>query len=218
MVFEASSCCSAEWFSAIGTFAAAIVALFVAFFGNWAKQVFFHPNLTLRLVNSEGVLTEQRLSPITQPIPVRFYHLQVSNTKRVSPANDVQVFLTRVERRGPDREFRVQWDGGSSGIPMRWRDQEFYPLQRKIGPSIECDLCCVQENGPARILLLFTPYNLDGVLSPGQEVRLSLQARSTESRSDSPVVRVEIAWDGLWESGDNEMKKHFVVKNDGDVK
>jgi hypothetical protein len=44
---------------------------------------------------------------------------------------------------------------------------------------------------------------------------LSLQAQAAES--DSPVVRVKITWDGKWEDGAKEMRRHLFLEPLGDI-
>jgi hypothetical protein len=138
---------------------------------------------------------------------VRYYHLHISNDRRLwSPADNVQVFLIRIEEPGPDGMFQLVWSGD---VPMRWRDQEFFPLARTIGPAAHSDLCCVGEQKWLRLLPLFAPNSLETTKRGSCRIAASLQARS--SRVDSPITRVDIAWDGLWDRGDSEMRRHVKI-------
>lgn len=138
----------------------------------------------------------------------RYYHIRVSNGRRqLSPANGVQVFLIRMEEPGPDGELQTKWIGD---IPMRWRNQEFFPPTRTFGPPYDSDLCYVVKGKWLELLPLITPYNLDVKRKEKSLFVLSLQARANET--DSAILRIQISWDGNWEDGDLEMKNHLKVK------
>ncbi len=194
---------------AIGTIATVIVALF----GQGFRSKFFPPQLVLKLAVTEGEKARVRLAWLDQGEPkerwedARYYHLRVSNERRWSPANNVQVFLIRMEEQGPDSELQITWSGE---VPMRWRLQEVFPPARTIGPAADCDLCSVVKGKWLELLPLVAPYNMDVKRRQKSLVVLSLQARGNEA--DSPILRVQISWDGGWEDGAQEMKRHLVVK------
>ena len=198
--------------AAFGTIATVIVALF----GQAFRTKFFPPRLALRLVMPEGEKAKVRLEWYEHDVPgvaqsrwedARYYHLRVSNERRWSPANNVQVFLMRMEEPGPDGDLQLKWTGE---VPMRWRHQEVFPPTRPIGPSADCDLCSVVKDKWLELLPLVAPYNLDIKRREECLVVLSLQARGNEA--DSPILRVRVSWDGGWEDGAQEMKRHLVVK------
>lgn len=195
--------------AAFGTIATVIVALF----GQAFRTKFFPPRLTLQLLAAEGEKAKVRLAWLEQGVPkerwedARYYHLQVSNKRRWSPASNVQVFLMRVEEPGPDGDLQLRWTGD---IPMRWRHQEVFPPTRPIGPSADSDLCSVVKGKWLELLPLVAPFNLEIKRREKCLVVLSLQARGNEA--DSPILRVQISWDGGWEDGAQEMKRHLVVK------
>ena len=107
--------------------------------------------------------------------------------------------MTRVDEPGPDGRFRTVW---VNDVPMRWRDQEFSPLTRTLGPGADCDLCCLRKGKVLKLLPLIVPFSLQAQRQTKCRLALFLQARSTQA--DSPVFRVEIAWDGDWEDGDTK--------------
>jgi hypothetical protein len=197
----------AQWVAAIAT----SLAVFLALFKDVILRFVFPPKLKLALVRPEGEKQTVRVQSNGQEKqhPARYYYLEVSNSRRAaSPAQDTQVYLTRVEQPGgPDKRLQVRWEGNT---PMRWRDQEIHPLQRKIGPAFDCDLCMVTSTGHAQIMPLIAPLYLPTQLSPNSEIVLSLQARCVEM--DSASLRVRIWWDGKWEDGDKEMAQHFIVE------
>jgi hypothetical protein len=140
------------------------------------------------------------------------YHLVVGNNRRWSSAHQVQVFLTRLEEPGADGELAVTWVGD---LPIRWRHQEVFPLARTIGPSADCDLCTVIKDKSVEIHPLVVPFNLEVRRQGPVVIVASLQARGNQANSE--ILRVHISWDGKWESGDQEMKRHLVVKVVGDA-
>lgn len=94
---------------------------------------------------------------------------------------------------------------------MTWRHQEVHPLVRTIGAAADCDLCRVEKDGKALTLLpIITPFSLKARWDSQCKVVAWLQAKS--NLTDSPIIRVQISWDGSWEDGENEMKRHLEVK------
>jgi hypothetical protein len=136
----------------------------------------------------------------------RYYHLRVSNARRWSPANDVQVFLVRMEEPGPDGALQVTWVGD---VPMRWRNQEVSPLTRTIGHDADCDLCCVGKGKWLSLLPLIVPLSLNARRQERCRIVASLEARSNQT--DSPIFRIEMSWDGDWEDGDTEMQRQLKI-------
>jgi hypothetical protein len=187
---------------ALATFAAAIVALF----GEWLRSKMFPARLKLSLLNANG--EKGRIAHGDRQENARFYHVRVENTNRfVSTAKDVQVFLIRIEEPGPDDELQIVWSGE---IPMRWRNQEVSALTKAIGHATDCDLCSVGENRWLSLSPLIVPLSMNARREGPCKMVVSLQARSQQA--DSPALRVQIAWDGAWDLGDNEMRRHLTVR------
>lgn len=205
-----------NWWVAVAAAFGTITTVVVALFGQAFRTKFFPPRLALQLLSPEGERTQVRLEWYEHGVSgvaqsrmedARYYHLRVSNKRRWSPANNVQVFLVRVEEPGPDGDLQLKWIGD---VPMRWRHQEVFPPVRPIGPAADCDLCCVVKGKWLELLPLIAPFNLEVKRRERCVVVLSLQARGNES--DSSIVRVQISWDGGWEDGAQEMKHHLTVK------
>lgn len=170
------------------------------------------PRLRLELLSDEGEKHEKKVEGRSGNVSYRYYHLRVSNDRRRwLPAENVQVHLIRIEEPGPDGSPEVVW---SSDVPMRWRDQEFYPVAQTIGRATDSDLCCVNEDKWFTLLPLFTPYSLEKIIVKRTGFRLAASFQAKSDKVDSPITRVEIAWDGVWESGDKEMKRHLKIKVD----
>lgn len=193
----------------LATFAAVLVALF----GQAFRAKFFPPKLSMRLLNVEGEKAVARLQwrengEIRERMEdCRYYHLRVSNARRWSPANQVQVLLLQVQERAANGDFQITWTGA---IPLGWRHQQLYPLSRTIGASADVDLCSVVKDKWLDIHLLVKPFNLEVQRREPCTFVLSLQAQGSEA--ESPVIRVRIAWDGRWHDGAQEMRRHLVVE------
>jgi len=200
---------SVQAFAAFATLSAAAVALF----GQAFRAKYFPPQLTVELLNKDGEFTTVRLYPpgatdhsqYREEEP-RYYHLQVANSRRWSPARETQVFLLHVEVPGPDGKLQRIWSGSA---PLGWRHSEISPKNRTIGANADVDLCSVFRGKWLQIHPLVIPHNLTTSWQTATTVVLSLQARSNES--DSDVIRMQISWDGAFDKGTLEMRRHLVI-------
>lgn len=189
------------------------LAVLVALFGQAFRDKFFPPKLTIRLLNPEGELTSVQLSWPEDGVVreraehARYYHLQVSNSRRWSPATQVQVVLLQVEEPGPDGRLVVRWTGAA---PFIWRHQEVYSALRTIGADADTDFCNVVKDKWLGLNLMVHPFNLNTQKREPCSLVLSVRAQCNEA--ESPVIRIKIAWDGKWADGTKEMRQHLVVE------
>lgn len=200
--------------SAVGTLAAVVVALFL----RELRAVFRAPKLDLMLARPGGVPAKSFIPPAPPGQPgegrfekSRYYHLRVSNPRRKADAvHDVVVTLLRVERKQQDGAYHETWSGS---IRTAWRNEEPGSAKRVVGTWSEADLCSVLKDQWLQLHLTQTPYNLDVVyLKSGVlpvDLILTLQARGNEV--DSEVKRWRVYWNGNWEDGEQEMRRHFFV-------
>ena len=201
-----------NWWVSIAIALGTISAVLIALFGQAFRAKFFPPQLSLNVVHPEGEKTKVRLTWFEDGKQkerwedARYYHVQVQNNRRWSPANQTQVFLMQVEEPGPDGGFQTVWRGD---IPLGWRHQEVFPPARSIGPKADADLCSVVKDKWLQLHPLVAPYNLNVQRREKSILILSLQARSNEG--DSSILRIQIAWDGGWHDGSEEMKHHLTV-------
>jgi hypothetical protein len=210
-----ASTCSEFWWNwgvnaavAAGTFAAVLVALF----GQAFRAKFFPPVLTMQLASAEGEKTVARLKregkgEVHETVEdCRYYHLRVTNSRRWSPANQVQVVLLQIEEPGPNGDLKIVWSGA---VPLGWRHQQLYPSARTIGAPADVDLCSVVKGKCLQIHPMVAPFNLDVQRERPCTFVMMVQAQGSEG--DSPVMRVEIAWDGKWHDGSREMQGHLSI-------
>jgi hypothetical protein len=193
---------------AVATFLAAMVALF----GRQFWTLVSPPLLKMKLLEEYGektIAVRQIKENLSMDDEVRFFHLTVRNERRRwATAHQVQVFLVGIEQPGPSGEWQVTWTGN---VPMRWRDQEITPFTQTIGAPVDCDFCMVGKFEPVLSLMpLLAPNNLKVHWQGPCKFMTRLQARSTEKDSDE--LYIQVAWDGKWEDGDIEMKKHLTVE------
>jgi hypothetical protein len=181
--------------TAVGTVGAVVVALWQAF--RRPK-----PRLKLRLLRGEGEKTY-----LNSGESARYYHLHVWNERRSCPADEVQVYVSRVEE--PESNPKRPWEGN---VPLRWRDQESVQPFPRIGSARDCDLCMIETRSGLHLMPLFLPNSLSAH-HPGKcALVLFVQARSNQA--DSKVMRVEILWDGVWSDDDTEMLGHMRISCD----
>lgn len=76
--------------------------------------------------------------------------------------------------------------------------------------SADCDLFNIVKGKWIELLPLIKPLNLNVQHKENSLVVLSLQARANEA--DSAILCVQISWDGKWEDGAQEMKRHLIAK------
>lgn len=202
-----------NWWVSAAAALATFLAVLVALFGQAFRAKFFPPQLSLHLLSPEGEKAVARLTWLEdgqikeRMEDCRYYHLQVSNSRRWSPANQVQVMLLRVEEPAPQGGWKVQWTGA---IPLGWRHQQLYSTSRTIGAPADVDLCSVIKNKWLALHPLITPYNLEVQRRQACVFCLTVQAQGSEC--DSPAIRVKIAWDGKWHDGAQEMRGHLGVE------
>ncbi|HBH81276.1 MAG TPA: hypothetical protein DDY39_15750 [Nitrospira sp.] len=196
--------------TAIATFGAAFVALF----GDWAKAKLFSPKLVLSLQNDTGEKTtvtlqwstEQGLQQRTEE--ARYYRIRLENKVRWPSANQTAVYLLSIEEPGPDDVLQVTWSGE---LPVQWTHQAIHPVLRTIGPDIYCDLCSVVKGKWLQLHPLIVPNNF--LLQRRNPTRLVVSLQAKGSEGESTISRFEIAWDGKWDDGDLEMRRHLIVKD-----
>jgi len=196
-----------NWWVNFAVAAGTLLLAAIALFGDKLRARFFPPRLELRIRAPEGEktpLTDQNGKFLDD---ARYYYILVSNSRRWSPAEQTQVFLTRIEVPGPSDDLQVKWFGD---IPVRWRNQEFVPLLRTVGPNIDCDFCRVEKKGILVLMPLVPANNFPVVWKGSCKFVVTLEARSDVA--DSQMFRVLVTWDGQWDDGVEEMKQHLQIK------
>ena len=194
-----------NWLIAAGTVGAVVVALF----GKALRGKWYPPKFGFRILKPEG-----EFCPITDNEGKHiadggYYHLKVHNSRTWVSATHVQLRLIRIEALGPDSQPQIVWDGD---IPIRRRHQEFYPTESVIGSTVHYDLCAVVNTSPPTLSLMpiVQANNLPIQWKGVTHFVASFQMKSAER--DSEIVRVQVDWDGKWEGGDTEIRKHFKLK------
>jgi len=192
---------------AVGTIGAALVALF----GEAFRAKFFPPRLTIQLADVLGEAARVSIPSPGGGAPsvgdARFYHLRVRNTRPWSPARDVRVVVLRVEEPGPDGRLQIRWTGD---IPLGWRHGNVLPFLRVVGPDTYADLCSVVRGKWLQLLMLIVPSVLELPKSEATNMVVSVQAQATETTSN--ILRVRISWDGGFDTGAQEMRRHTTVE------
>jgi len=177
-----------NWGVSLAVAIATFLAVLVALFGNRAQALLFPPILHLGLFSDKGELISLSDQNGKHVGWAQYYYIHVWNTRRWSPAEQTQVSLIRLEK----KDGGILWSGE---VPIRWRNQEYFPLLRIIGPSADCDFCRVESSGMLRLLPIFVPNNMPHEWKDRCEFVAHLRAHSTHA--DSEVLRLTVSWD--WE-------------------
>ena len=190
-----------DWVSAVLT----LIVIIVAIWGERIRQLWTTPKLHISLDSSKGVLNSRNDQKKAQ-----YYILNVENTRRSSPAKNVRVLLTNIFKQTPDR---ASWQEMSFSRPVHatWRWVNIVPPYTTIGPKEQSTFGYVVEGEQHFSLQLYWhPNNLDPKLPAKEPFRLEFQAVSDVAESN--ILLIEIAWDGQWKEGNEEMQKHLTVK------
>src|SRR5262249_39388225 len=152
--------------TAIGTVGAVVVALF----GYFIPKL-FPPQIRIRIADPRG--SRQRVQLLNRsgalPVPTRdawarYYHVQVSNSRRWTKARNGLFMLLRLEEETTSGWIEL-WSGG--GIPLVWQHQDLLGSIRNVGPPAFADLVhVVQDLDPTRTKWLeltptFAPYGVE---------------------------------------------------------
>jgi hypothetical protein len=119
---------SAAWFTAIGTVAVAIVAIW----GGWIRTRLAGPQTALALRDGRGDLT--RRNDGTREI---YYHVLVSNRRQWSPAEAVRVLVVGLAKRRPDGSYLAE--PLVAPLQLTWAFPTFHELFPTIADSDTCD-------------------------------------------------------------------------------
>jgi hypothetical protein len=198
-----------NFFIAFGTISVA----FLAIFGDKIRAYYFKPKLKITLRNSIGEPTQIRVlkqSGIIQGHAI-YYHLKVSNKAKWPKSSNTQVFLHKVEQPGPSG-LETIWEGEA---PMEWMHQDLYPKARNIGAKdIMCDLISIvsaENEKYIELHPLIYPNSLVKKYLFATTFVLSFKAFGDEV--ESPICRIKVTWDGLWNDSRTEMRRHLVIED-----
>lgn len=119
------------WVSELGIAAQVVIAT-AAIYGERIRARLSRPRLRILLPEGPGDWEPKQL-PGSEAIATVFYRrLHIRNGTRHLVANEVQVFITKIERLEPTGQLRTAFTGG---VPLAWQHQALYPNARNIGYS-----------------------------------------------------------------------------------
>lgn len=191
-------------FVAIGTIAVAVLAIW----GDKIRSSIAGPNLELKLRDSRGSLTSR-----ANKKRAIYYHLQLVNKREWSPAKHVRLLIIGIEKRRPDGTFFPE--SLIAPLQLTWAFPQFHELLPTIATSDVCDLGFLDEDSQRfDVSLYIIPNNFRGYVEPGQSMRVSIIASAHNYESKKPL-KLEISWDGAWNSDLEEMQRHLVIKEVG---
>lgn len=184
----------------VGTVGVCVLAIW----GDWAKEKLFPGLLTI----TTGDLTQEPVLENTGRY-AWYYHVSVVNRRRLSPVNEVELLLLRLERIDPvTGVVSVLF---SEPIPIWWQRGEILPRMRKVGREAIAALFRVGDN-PLQITVLPSTQvtHFPGPLTGHVILRVTLQACGVERDSDK--LQLKIDWDGNWQACRQQMlAQHLKV-------
>jgi hypothetical protein len=140
----------------------------------------------------------------------RYYHVELINDRPLVPATNPNVYIVSIARPDAAGAFREVWSGAVPSVAT------YYGVHpnRILGSDPQLyDLCSVVRGYWVQLFPQIPTMDFPQFLRQegGQpvRVRVTLQARSLEAVSDR--VSFDIAWDGQWADGAEEMRHHMVV-------
>lgn len=191
----------AQVFAAIGTVTVAILAIW----GEWFRSMLAAPKLELRLCAPTGNLTVRQNQ--TRTI---YYHLEVHNRRRWSPAKHVRVLLTGYAKRRPDGTFFPE--PVVAPLQLTWAFPQFHELLPTVSTTDTCDLGFLDDGAQRFAIALYvTPNNFRGFVAANEAIRVHVVARADNAETKKPLI-LELAWDGDWSTDMDEMKRHLVIR------
>ena len=182
-----------------------LIVIIVAIWGERIRQLWTTPKLHISLDSSKGVLNVRN-----DRKKARYYILNVENKRRSAPAKNVRVLLANILKRTPDG---ASWQemNFSKPVHVTWRWPDIVPPYTTVGPKQQSTFGYVVEGEQHFCLQLYWhPNNLDPKLPAKEPFRLEFKAVSDVAESN--VLLIEIAWDGQWKEGNEEMQKHLTIK------
>lgn len=175
----------------------------VALWGEKLRQWWTRPRLKL-------LLAEPNLTFLTgSGRKGWYYQLHVLNERTASPAENVQVLLTKVLKKGADGSWQEHRFSGP--VQVKWRIPE--PQTATVGPDRYATWAVLHENSDgASLNLYWTPNNLSEASVIGSREPVRLHFKAVSNTAESNEVALEVAWDGAWVEGRTEMAQHMIVK------
>ena len=190
-----------------------------AIWGERIRSWLFKPQLHLDLVNPLGERLTETITTVGPSTPpksyqrsARHYLVAVTNDNRWPVAHNVQIVITSLEQVGPDGSATTVWTGE---IPLMWEYREISALLRTVGRAARAAVAVVADDSTRgrkelHLMPIIEPSNFQRSYYTRTHLWVTLMATADET--DSPTMRLEIAWDGEWNDGNIEMARHLTIR------
>ncbi|MBV9307500.1 MAG: hypothetical protein JOZ45_15235 [Acidobacteriaceae bacterium] len=167
------------------------------------------PRLSVNLLVDHPVRKKDHPHTDGTVIPMYFYHLRVSNTRKSAPAENVKVLVKSLFKGADAHFFPVPISGE---IQLAWEYTQGTPQPRTIGSDHphKCDLGYLEPPG-FRLKTYFDPDDFDNRLGPRETMRVEIQAVAYNAAASKPLW-LEIYWTGEWPRNEGDIGKHVIVK------
>ncbi len=196
----------------IAQWASVITSAFIAVLAIWGDRIRYRlsgPRLSVSLLSADGEVTTLTGGNLSRPVPVRYYHLRVTNNHRSAPARRVRVVIAGLARTASDQSWAVLPLSGP--LQLHWQFPGSSPQFPDVGPDHTCDLGSVVSPTGFTPALYITPNNFQGTV--GARERIRLEIRALADNAESEPLFLDISWDGLWSEDTVTMRRHLVVRS-----
>ncbi len=182
---------------AIGTIAVAISAIW----GNFIRNKFYGPELSIKLLDNLGDLTKTR-----DGVAGRYFKFKVENNRKWAPAKNVRVLLLRLYKPAADGKYAESAFSGPIQITWQWSSFQY----QNIGPESICTFGYLIKGSNFELSTYVKPNNLERLIRANEKMIIVVKAVSDNAESNT--LKVEISWNGKWSDGETEMSKNLVIK------
>jgi len=196
------------WVAELGIAAQVVIAV-AAIYGEKIRARLSRPRLQIKLLEGVGDLEPRQLPGGGSIATVRYHRLHIRNGARHSVANEVQVFITKIERLEPTGNRRVTFTGA---VPLAWQHQALYSHARNVGYSTVASVDLLYLSAEFIHLTPIVepaPISLGDTMRGPQHFWITVVARGLNAAS--APVRLEVQWDGEWHTADADLSKHFSI-------
>ena len=196
--------------AAIGTLMVAVLAIW----GDWFRNKFASPDLTIMPHNFRGNLTTIYFmaggQATSNSIKAIYYHIKIVNKKKWVTVKNCRVLLTDMHKKGPDGLFHRL----PLVVPLQlvWTPAELAPILQTFCDQEICDFGRLLEGTNAYQPTLYgIPNNFMGSVKSNEAIRFTLKIMAENYISEKKWV-YEVAWDGIFSDNMDIMERSLIVK------
>ena len=177
------------WVSELGI-AAQLSVLIFEVFSDKIRCRLSRPRLHIALAEVSGEREPHQVRGLIETVTYR--RLQIRNSTRYSVASEVQVFITRIDRREPTGQIETEFLGMA---PLGWQHQASDVKTRNIGSSTlaTADLLFIAADSIHLTPIEPAPVGLLDAIHGDKHFWITVVARALNA--ESKPARLEVRWE-----------------------